>query len=61
MSMIKSAHEYEVRPRKDHRGVGLISDVLPFARLWYYEPNAIGNAIKREGGAGNRSLVSTDR
>jgi len=27
------------RPRKDHRGVVLISDVLPFVRLWYGEPN----------------------
>ncbi len=36
---------YEVRPRKDHRGVDLISDVLPFGRLWYAEPNAISNAI----------------
>jgi len=26
---------YEVRPRKDQRGVDLISDVLPFGRLWY--------------------------
>jgi len=25
----------EVRPRKDHRGVDLISDALPFGRLWY--------------------------
>jgi hypothetical protein len=29
------------RPRKDHRGVDLISDVLPFGRLWYGEPNAV--------------------
>jgi hypothetical protein len=36
---------YEVRPRKDHRGVDLLSDVLPFGRLWYGEPNAIGNAV----------------
>jgi len=36
---------YQVRPRKDHRGVDLISDVLPFGRLWYAEPNAISNAI----------------
>jgi hypothetical protein len=36
---------YEVRPRKDHRGVDLISDVLPFGRLCYGEPNAISNAI----------------
>ena len=27
-------HVYEVRPRKDHRGVDLISDALPFGRLW---------------------------
>jgi hypothetical protein len=36
---------YEVRPRKDKRGFDLISDVLPFGRLWYGEPNAINNAI----------------
>ena len=36
-------HVYEVRPRKDKRGVDLISDVLPFGRLWYDTPdNAIG-------------------
>ena len=23
-------HAYEIRPRKDHRGVDLISDALPF-------------------------------
>jgi hypothetical protein len=38
-------HAYEIRPRKDHRGVDLISDALPFGRLWYGEPGAIGNAI----------------
>jgi hypothetical protein len=38
-------HAYEVRPRKDHRGVNLISDALPFGRLWYGEPDAISNAI----------------
>ncbi len=43
--MISSQHSYEVRPRKDHRGVDLISDALPFGRLWYGEPNAISNAI----------------
>ena len=37
---------YEVRPRKDHRDVDLISDVLPFGRLWYDTPdNAIGYEI----------------
>jgi hypothetical protein len=38
-------HIYEVRPRRDHRGVDLISDVLPFGRLWYGEPDAVRNAI----------------
>ena len=28
-------HLYQVLPRKDKRGVDLISDVLPFGRLWY--------------------------
>ena len=38
-------HAYEVRPRKDHRGVDLISDALPFGRVWYREPNAISSAV----------------
>jgi hypothetical protein len=38
-------HAYEVRPRKDKRGVDLISDVLPFGSLWYDGPNAASNAI----------------
>jgi hypothetical protein len=45
MTVQPSTHVYEVRPRKDKRGVDLISDALPFGRLWYGEPNAIGNAI----------------
>jgi len=36
---------YEVRPRNDKRGVDLMSDVLPFGRLWYDGPNAASNAI----------------
>ena len=38
-------HVYEVRPRKDKRGVDLISDVLPFGRLVYGGPNAASNAV----------------
>jgi len=38
-------HAYEIRPHKDHRGVDLISDALPFGRLWYGDPNAVSNAI----------------
>jgi hypothetical protein len=44
------AHLYKVRPRKDHRGVDLISDALPFGKLWYGEPNAINNAVNGAGG-----------
>jgi hypothetical protein len=38
-------HVYEIRPRKDDRGVDLISDALPFGRLWYGEPNAVSSAV----------------
>jgi hypothetical protein len=37
--------DHSLLARKDHRGVDLISDALPFGRLWYGEPNAISNAI----------------
>ena len=42
---MQPAHAYEVRPRKDKRGVDLISDALPFGALWYGEPDVIANAI----------------
>ena len=45
MNAQRSMHVYEVRPRKDKRGVDLFSDVLPFGRLWYGEPNAGSNAV----------------
>jgi hypothetical protein len=32
-AMTSPQHVYEVRPRKDRRGVDLISDALPFGRL----------------------------
>jgi hypothetical protein len=34
-----SMHVYEVRLRKDKRGVDLISDKLPFGGLWYTKPD----------------------
>jgi hypothetical protein len=38
-------HAYEVRPRRDKRGFDLISDMLPFGRLWYTQvSHAIGYA-----------------
>ena len=43
--MQSTMHVYEVRPRKDKRGFDLVSDVLPFGRLWYDGPGAVSNAI----------------
>jgi hypothetical protein len=43
--VVYGTHIYEVRACKDKRGVDLISDALPFGRLWYGEPDAISNAI----------------
>jgi hypothetical protein len=61
-------HVYEVHPRKDRRGVDLISDALPFGRLWYAEPNAISNAIgyamhrsRSHDNFGNNEIVFADR
>jgi hypothetical protein len=43
--MTSARHVYEVRPRKDKRGVDLISDAPPFGGLWYTKPDdAIGYA-----------------
>jgi hypothetical protein len=40
-----SIHVYEIRPRAHKRGVHLISDALPFGKLWYLEvSDAIGYA-----------------
>jgi hypothetical protein len=42
MSATTPTHVYDVRPRSDKRGFDLISDVLPFGRLWYEQaPHAI--------------------
>jgi hypothetical protein len=41
----ETEHFYEVHPRKDKRGVDLISDALPFGRLWYGEPNAMNSDV----------------
>jgi len=43
--MTSSQRVYEVRPRKGKRGVDLISNVLPFGRLWYGGPEAVANAM----------------
>jgi len=39
----QTQHVYEVRPRKDKHGADLISEALPFGRLWYDQAeDAIG-------------------
>jgi hypothetical protein len=43
--MTGSQHVYEVLSREDKGGVDLISDALPFGRLYYGESNAVSNAI----------------
>ena len=40
-AVCNSIHAYEVRPRKDKRGVDLISDALPFSWPWYAGPSAV--------------------
>jgi len=45
MNAQRSTQVYEVRPRSAKCGFDLISDALPFGRLWYVEPNAISKAI----------------
>jgi hypothetical protein len=34
----------EIRPRRDKRGVDLISHALPFGGLWYDGPNACSDS-----------------
>jgi len=43
--VIRKRRLRELGGRPDRRGVDLISDVLPFGKLWYGGPDAIGNAI----------------
>jgi hypothetical protein len=33
-------HVYEVRPRRDRRGFDLMSEALPFGKLWYGDADA---------------------
>ena len=41
----QSQHLYEVRPTKDHRGIDLIFDALPFDRFTVASRNGVSNAI----------------
>ena len=33
--MTHAAAVYEIRPRKDQKGFNLLSEALPFGKLWY--------------------------
>jgi hypothetical protein len=45
--LVEWRHDQTSAPAKpkDRRGFDLISEALPFGRLWYREPDAIGNAV----------------
>jgi hypothetical protein len=43
--MISSQHVYEIRPRKDGRGLNLIGDRLPLGLLWFEGPDAFVDAV----------------
>jgi hypothetical protein len=43
--LLSNTAEERVELLWDRRGVDLISDALPFGRLWYGSPNAISTAI----------------
>ena len=44
--MSSSPHVYEIRPRKDQRGIDLIGEWLPLGVLWFEGPDAIKDAVK---------------
>jgi hypothetical protein len=48
-AITSSQPPYEVRPRKDKRGVTLIPDALPFGRLSYGEANVLPERICHTG------------
>ena len=54
-------HVHEVRPRKDHRGVDLISDTLPFGRLWYEDASAAVDYAKHSSRSHHAVSLKTPR
>jgi hypothetical protein len=40
-----SSQSCEIRPRKDHLGIDLISDAIPYGGLWYAGTDAASNAV----------------
>ena len=45
VTAVHSTREYEIQPRKHHRGVDPFSDVPPFGHSWYGEPKEVSNVI----------------
>jgi hypothetical protein len=43
--MTSSQDAYEIRPRKDRRGLDLTSDRLPLGLLWFEGPDAFVDAV----------------
>jgi len=43
--VIQEKRSYDIRLRRDHRGVDLISEAPPFGGLWYAGPNVVSNAV----------------
>jgi hypothetical protein len=43
--MNSSPHVYEIRARKDRRGIDLIGERLPLGVLWFEGPDAIEDAV----------------
>jgi hypothetical protein len=46
---MQPTYVYEVRSRPDKRGFDLISDVLPFGRLWYGEQKLLEKLLTARG------------
>src|SRR5262249_19042158 len=42
-------HVYEIRARKDRRGIDLIGERLPLGVLWFKSPDAIEDAVNYAG------------
>jgi hypothetical protein len=43
--MSSSQYVFEIRPRKDRRGIDLIGERLPLGVLWFKGPDAIEDAV----------------
>jgi hypothetical protein len=43
--MSSSQHFYEIRSRKDRRGIDLMGERLPLGVLWFEGPDAIEEAV----------------